>query len=273
MGGWGRRLMLINPSGKSSSLSCRGSDSRPEFENVREQSLEFIWQQSCSFQRFRGEEWMPEPCRSCERRAEDFGGCRCQALSAEPATRPLRILSARWHPHITSWKQRWPKRIPAPQSRSLCRPTHSRNCSSSRVNFGATGRIPSNQPAKTKIITPEIHGVKLALHRSLPAHADRDWTHVGGGAVGRSMHETVLGVDFDATGHLARNAASDVVSKLVLAGIDEAAAERNANVRAHTPPFVEAIAGRTRNSGDRSSSFPCDGNSPDRRGCIPHRVW
>lgn len=23
---------------------------------------------------------MPEPCRSCERRAEDFGGCRCQAL-------------------------------------------------------------------------------------------------------------------------------------------------------------------------------------------------
>jgi pyrroloquinoline quinone biosynthesis protein E len=51
-----------------------------KFENVREQSLEFIWQQSSSFQRFRGEAWMPEPCRSCERRAEDFGGCRCQAL-------------------------------------------------------------------------------------------------------------------------------------------------------------------------------------------------
>src|SRR5438876_4331196 len=23
---------------------------------------------------------MPEPCRSCDRRTEDFGGCRCQAL-------------------------------------------------------------------------------------------------------------------------------------------------------------------------------------------------
>ena len=72
--------MLINPSGKV--LPCHAAEVIPglEFENVREQSLEFIWQQSSSFQRFRGEEWMPEPCRSCERRAEDFGGCRCQAL-------------------------------------------------------------------------------------------------------------------------------------------------------------------------------------------------
>jgi PqqA peptide cyclase len=80
MGGWGRRLMLINPSGKV--LPCHAAEVIPglEFENVREQSLEFIWQQSSSFQRFRGEEWMPEPCRSCDKRAEDFGGCRCQAL-------------------------------------------------------------------------------------------------------------------------------------------------------------------------------------------------
>ncbi len=80
MGGWGRRLMLINPSGKV--LPCHAAEVIPglEFENVREQSLEFIWQRSSSFQRFRGEAWMPEPCRTCERRAEDFGGCRCQAL-------------------------------------------------------------------------------------------------------------------------------------------------------------------------------------------------
>lgn len=73
--------MLINPSGKV--LPCHAAEVIPglEFENVREQSLEFIWQQSSSFQRFRGEAWMPEPCRTCERRAEDFGGCRCQALS------------------------------------------------------------------------------------------------------------------------------------------------------------------------------------------------
>ncbi|MGA7696640.1 MAG: pyrroloquinoline quinone biosynthesis protein PqqE [Candidatus Sulfotelmatobacter sp.] len=80
MGGWGRRLMLINPAGKV--LPCHAAEIIPDlrFENVREQTLEFIWQQSPSFQRFRGEEWMPEPCRSCDRRAEDFGGCRCQAL-------------------------------------------------------------------------------------------------------------------------------------------------------------------------------------------------
>jgi len=80
MGGWGRRLMLINPAGKV--LPCHAAEVLPglAFENVREKSLEWIWQESESFRRFRGEEWMPEPCRSCDRRMEDFGGCRCQAF-------------------------------------------------------------------------------------------------------------------------------------------------------------------------------------------------
>jgi PqqA peptide cyclase len=80
MGGWGRRLMLINPSGKV--LPCHAAEVIPGliFENVRQQTLESIWRDSSSFQRFRGEEWMPEPCRTCDRRTEDFGGCRCQAL-------------------------------------------------------------------------------------------------------------------------------------------------------------------------------------------------
>jgi len=80
MGGWGRRLMLINPSGKV--LPCHAAEVLPglSFENVRENTLSWIWQESSSFQRFRGEDWMPEPCRSCDRRTEDFGGCRCQAF-------------------------------------------------------------------------------------------------------------------------------------------------------------------------------------------------
>jgi pyrroloquinoline quinone biosynthesis protein E len=80
MGGWGRRLMLINPSGKA--LPCHAAEVLPglSFENVRQKSLEWIWQESTSFRRFRGEEWMHEPCRTCDRRTEDFGGCRCQAL-------------------------------------------------------------------------------------------------------------------------------------------------------------------------------------------------
>ncbi len=80
MGGWGRRLILINPAGKV--LPCHAAEVLPglTFENVRDKTLEWIWQESSSFQRFRGEEWMPEPCRSCDRRGEDFGGCRCQAF-------------------------------------------------------------------------------------------------------------------------------------------------------------------------------------------------
>lgn len=80
MGGWGRRLMLVNPSGKV--LPCHAAEVLPEmtFENAREKSLQWIWEESTSFQRFRGESWMPEPCRSCDHRTEDFGGCRCQAF-------------------------------------------------------------------------------------------------------------------------------------------------------------------------------------------------
>jgi pyrroloquinoline quinone biosynthesis protein E len=80
MGGWGRRLMLINPAGKV--LPCHAAEVIPglAFENVREKTIEYIWRDSASFQRFRGEEWMPEPCRSCDQRTQDFGGCRCQAL-------------------------------------------------------------------------------------------------------------------------------------------------------------------------------------------------
>ncbi len=80
MGGWGRRLMLINPAGKV--LPCHAAEVLPglTFENVRDKTLAWIWQESSSFRRFRGEDWMPEPCRSCDRRSEDFGGCRCQAF-------------------------------------------------------------------------------------------------------------------------------------------------------------------------------------------------
>jgi pyrroloquinoline quinone biosynthesis protein E len=100
MGGWGRRLMLINPSGKA--LPCHAAEVIPglAFENVREQRLEKIWRESSSFQRFRGEEWMPEPCRSCDQRAEDFGGCRCQALllaGDEQATDPACSLAPAHH--------------------------------------------------------------------------------------------------------------------------------------------------------------------------------
>ena len=98
MGGWGRRLVLINPAGKV--LPCHAAEVIPglELENVRARTLEWIWLESPSFRRFRGEDWMPQPCRSCDRRTEDFGGCRCQALllTGDPtATDPACSLAPR----------------------------------------------------------------------------------------------------------------------------------------------------------------------------------
>ena len=80
MGGWGRKLMLVDPAGEA--MPCHAAAVIPgmHFENVTARPLRWIWEESEAFQRFRGEGWMPEPCRSCERRSQDFGGCRCQAL-------------------------------------------------------------------------------------------------------------------------------------------------------------------------------------------------
>ncbi len=80
MGGWGRRLLLVDPRGNA--MPCHAASVIPglQFENVASRTLDWIWRESESFQKFRGESWMPEPCRSCDRRAIDFGGCRCQAM-------------------------------------------------------------------------------------------------------------------------------------------------------------------------------------------------
>ena len=80
-GGWGRLAINVTPTGKV--LPCHAAESIPglEFWNVRDHSLAEIWNENPAFNAFRGYEWMKEPCRSCERREVDFGGCRCQAMA------------------------------------------------------------------------------------------------------------------------------------------------------------------------------------------------
>ncbi len=80
MGGWGRRFLNISPRGKV--LPCHAAELIPGlcFDNVRDKGLAEIWEHGSAFERFRGTGWMPEPCRSCERREIDWGGCRCQAF-------------------------------------------------------------------------------------------------------------------------------------------------------------------------------------------------
>jgi pyrroloquinoline quinone biosynthesis protein E len=80
MNGWGRRHLTVNPVGEVLPCPTAGAIPSLRFDNVRDHPLEQIWTGSEAFQRFRGTAWMPEPCRSCDRRAVDFGGCRCQAF-------------------------------------------------------------------------------------------------------------------------------------------------------------------------------------------------
>ena len=80
MGGWGARQALVTPNGDV--LPCAGAARLPglPLENIRRAPLAWIWRDSPLFNRFRGFDWMQEPCRSCDRRTIDFGGCRCQAF-------------------------------------------------------------------------------------------------------------------------------------------------------------------------------------------------
>ena len=81
VGGWGRRSLNVTPAGKV--LPCHAAETIPGliFDNVKDRSLAEIWRDGQAFNAYRGTDWMPDLCRTCERRDIDFGGCRCQALA------------------------------------------------------------------------------------------------------------------------------------------------------------------------------------------------
>ncbi|SPH17245.1 Putative mycofactocin radical SAM maturase MftC [Defluviimonas aquaemixtae] len=87
MGGWGSTGLNVAPDGTV--LPCHAAQTIPglEFQSVATEALADIWYRGPAFMAFRGTDWMPELCRSCDRRDVDFGGCRCQAmaLTGDPA--------------------------------------------------------------------------------------------------------------------------------------------------------------------------------------------
>jgi pyrroloquinoline quinone biosynthesis protein E len=100
VGGWGRRSLNVTPAGRV--LPCHAAESIPglEFWNVKDHSLREIWEQNPAVNAFRGTDYLPEPCQSCERRDIDFGGCRCQAFALTGdarATDPVCHLSPQHH--------------------------------------------------------------------------------------------------------------------------------------------------------------------------------
>lgn len=80
MDGWGSVFLTIAPDGTA--LPCHAARQLPgfDFPNVRQRDIDWIWNESDAFNRFRGFDWMKEPCRSCPEKEKDLGGCRCQAF-------------------------------------------------------------------------------------------------------------------------------------------------------------------------------------------------
>ena len=80
MSGWGQKFMTVTPDGRVLPCPAASAINALRFDNVRERPLSDIWEHSSAFEAYRGTAWMPQPCRSCERREVDWGGCRCQAF-------------------------------------------------------------------------------------------------------------------------------------------------------------------------------------------------
>ncbi len=101
MNGWGSIQMIVGPEGTA--LPCQEARHIDgiAFPNVRDHDLKWIWHDSPAFRKFRGDEWMKEPCRSCQEREKDFGGCRCQAfLLTGDAANPDPACSKSPHHHL-----------------------------------------------------------------------------------------------------------------------------------------------------------------------------
>jgi len=81
MGGWARDAFMVAPDGTVLPCHAAGTIKSLHFERFGDWSLSRIWHESSAFNAFRGTDWMQEPCRSCERKEIDWGGCRCQAMA------------------------------------------------------------------------------------------------------------------------------------------------------------------------------------------------
>lgn len=122
MDGWGSRQLVVAPNGDV--LPCLAAAQLPglDIPSARQQPLREIWYDSATFNRFRGTDWMPEPCHSCALRDVDFGGCRCQAyqlIGDAAATDPVCRLSP--HHHLVT-ELRAPVAVPALARRQVGSP-------------------------------------------------------------------------------------------------------------------------------------------------------
>ncbi len=112
MNGWGAVFLSIAPDGLA--MPCHNARDLPglQLPNVREQPIADIWQRSQAFNAYRGQDWMQEPCRSCDERHKDFGGCRCQAfmVTGDAAAADPVCAKSPQHEKIVNFVRRAPER-------------------------------------------------------------------------------------------------------------------------------------------------------------------
>jgi pyrroloquinoline quinone biosynthesis protein E len=117
MHGWGQLALTITPDGRVLPCPAATSIETLTFPNLRTSTLRDAWYSSDAFTRYRGAAWMPEPCRSCERKEIDWGGCRCQAFlltGDAAATDPACALSPD-HALVTAYRDSPPAGVPVPR--------------------------------------------------------------------------------------------------------------------------------------------------------------
>jgi pyrroloquinoline quinone biosynthesis protein E len=128
MGGWGSRTIVVAPDGAA--LPCHSARSLPglQFENAAQRPLREIWRDSAAFNAFRGTAWLRDPCRTCDRRELDYGGCRCQAFALTgdaTAADPACPLSPAHAIVAEAREQRGPAAAPAERRRGKSLPVYS----------------------------------------------------------------------------------------------------------------------------------------------------
>jgi pyrroloquinoline quinone biosynthesis protein E len=137
MGGWAAVSLTVAPDGTA--LPCPAARTLPglDLPNIKDHSLEWIWQHSTAFNAYRGTAWMNEPCRSCPQREKDHGGCRCQAFAitgtasrTDPACRLApdhhlicELIEAASTPPPNSHRISWTPRKPSGLPRNIQQPS------------------------------------------------------------------------------------------------------------------------------------------------------
>jgi pyrroloquinoline quinone biosynthesis protein E len=164
MGGWGQRFLNISPSGNV--LPCHAAESIASltFDNVRQRGLADIWENSGAFRMFRGTDWMPEPCRSCDRKEIDWGDAAARP-SRSPAMPRVPIRHARCQTTMRDWLR--------PQSKPPAR---------KRLLFtAATGRQKARRPEAVSIFGSRARSkynkqIKyIGFRRLSPSLPERRW--------------------------------------------------------------------------------------------------